>query len=224
MTSKPTGSEVSAAVAVARDLLAAGWRYTTRTPLADDDTIRDLTHPDGGVIAARTSADGTRTELTLAPLSLAQVAGAIRGAGLVDTPAEQPPAVYVVDFASGVPHSQRPGMVAGLCGHAVAPSDWRAGLRTCERCPAISSPLVALLPAIRPIEIPAGGGLDAHDLAEEIYVRIQDLLDQVDLALDVEPIDVEVELAWGEARVFCDDEGLVLARGVITGPGVGGAR
>jgi excisionase family DNA binding protein len=28
-----------------------------------------------------------------------------------------------------------PGYVAGLCGHRVARSEWRAGCRTCERCP-----------------------------------------------------------------------------------------
>ena len=31
----------------------------------------------------------------------------------------------------------RPGYVAGACGHAVAESEWRAGFRTCERCPQI---------------------------------------------------------------------------------------
>lgn len=30
----------------------------------------------------------------------------------------------------------RPGFVAGECGHAVAESEWRAGFRVCERCPA----------------------------------------------------------------------------------------
>lgn len=29
-----------------------------------------------------------------------------------------------------------PGCVVGECGHHVAGSEWRAGLRTCERCPA----------------------------------------------------------------------------------------
>jgi hypothetical protein len=29
----------------------------------------------------------------------------------------------------------RPGFVVGECGHAVAESEWRAGFRTCERCP-----------------------------------------------------------------------------------------
>ena len=28
-----------------------------------------------------------------------------------------------------------PGFVAGLCGHHVARSEWRAGFLTCERCP-----------------------------------------------------------------------------------------
>jgi hypothetical protein len=30
----------------------------------------------------------------------------------------------------------RPGYVVGQCGHAVAGSEWAAGFRTCERCPA----------------------------------------------------------------------------------------
>jgi hypothetical protein len=29
-----------------------------------------------------------------------------------------------------------PGFVVGVCGHRVAGSEWRAGFRTCERCPA----------------------------------------------------------------------------------------
>lgn len=31
-----------------------------------------------------------------------------------------------------------PGYVAGECGHRVAESEWRAGFRTCERCPRAS--------------------------------------------------------------------------------------
>lgn len=30
----------------------------------------------------------------------------------------------------------QPGFVVGTCGHRVAGSEWRAGLRACERCPA----------------------------------------------------------------------------------------
>jgi hypothetical protein len=37
-------------------------------------------------------------------------------------------------FVSG--DVRRPGMVAGTCGHAVAGTEWLAGFRTCERCPA----------------------------------------------------------------------------------------
>lgn len=33
-----------------------------------------------------------------------------------------------------------PGYVAGRCGHRVAESEWRAGFRTCERCPADDEP------------------------------------------------------------------------------------
>jgi hypothetical protein len=34
------------------------------------------------------------------------------------------------------PCGPMPGYVAGRCGHRVAESEWRAGFRTCERCPA----------------------------------------------------------------------------------------
>ena len=30
----------------------------------------------------------------------------------------------------------QPGYVVGKCGHRIATSEWRAGFRTCERCPA----------------------------------------------------------------------------------------
>lgn len=30
----------------------------------------------------------------------------------------------------------QPGFVVGECEHRVAKSEWRAGFRTCERCPA----------------------------------------------------------------------------------------
>jgi len=30
--------------------------------------------------------------------------------------------------------------VVGYCGHRVAESEWRAGFRTCERCPASDYP------------------------------------------------------------------------------------
>lgn len=30
----------------------------------------------------------------------------------------------------------QPGYVVGVCGHRVAGSEWQAGFRTCERCPA----------------------------------------------------------------------------------------
>lgn len=29
----------------------------------------------------------------------------------------------------------QPGYVVGSCGHRLAASEWRAGFRTCERCP-----------------------------------------------------------------------------------------
>lgn len=34
----------------------------------------------------------------------------------------------------GEPFPGREGFVTGLCGHAVAGSEWRAGFRTCEHC------------------------------------------------------------------------------------------
>lgn len=44
------------------------------------------------------------------------------------------------DNVDGVPFEHDgvvyPGYVAGMCGHRVAQSEWRAGLRACERCPA----------------------------------------------------------------------------------------
>lgn len=36
----------------------------------------------------------------------------------------------------GEPFPLRPGYVTGECGHAVAGSEWRAGFRRCEHCPA----------------------------------------------------------------------------------------
>jgi hypothetical protein len=38
-------------------------------------------------------------------------------------------------FDPGPPSGPMPGYVAGRCGHRVAESEWRAGCRTCERCP-----------------------------------------------------------------------------------------
>lgn len=40
-----------------------------------------------------------------------------------------------VKYLGAVEHSERPGFVAGECGHAVAASEWVAGWRVCERCP-----------------------------------------------------------------------------------------
>lgn len=133
------------------------------------------------------------------------------------------PPVYTVDFAAGVPHSHRPGMVAGLCGHAVAPSEWRVGIRYCERCTPIASGLTDLLPQLRPWEFPAdlaGDPIDSGDLAQLVRDRITDLMDLTGLANEGD-IEVTVALAHGEVTVHdADDEDLVLARGVITGPGV----
>lgn len=37
--------------------------------------------------------------------------------------------------APGSPIPDQPGFVVGVCKHRVAASEWRAGFRTCERCP-----------------------------------------------------------------------------------------
>jgi hypothetical protein len=37
--------------------------------------------------------------------------------------------------APGAEIPDQPGNVVGTCGHRVAASEWRAGFRTCERCP-----------------------------------------------------------------------------------------
>lgn len=44
-----------------------------------------------------------------------------------DTPAYPAPGSQIPD---------QPGYIVGACGHRVAGSEWRAGFRTCERCPA----------------------------------------------------------------------------------------
>lgn len=73
---------LTAAMRVGRELHAAGWRYDLRTAMADDTTIRDLLHPSGREIHARTSSDGELTELTMTGLTLEQAADAITAAGL----------------------------------------------------------------------------------------------------------------------------------------------
>jgi hypothetical protein len=40
---------------------------------------------------------------------------------------------------AGEPFPGRKGFVTGLCGHAVAGSEWAAGFRTCERCHAVQA-------------------------------------------------------------------------------------
>lgn len=37
--------------------------------------------------------------------------------------------------APGSDIPDQPGFVVGECGHRLAGSEWRAGFRTCERCP-----------------------------------------------------------------------------------------
>ena len=42
--------------------------------------------------------------------------------------------VFWEPAVAGQPFPGRPGYLTGLCGHAVAGSEWRAGCRWCERC------------------------------------------------------------------------------------------
>lgn len=39
----------------------------------------------------------------------------------------------------GEPFPDRPGYVTGLCGHAVAGSEWQAGMHACERCHGVTN-------------------------------------------------------------------------------------
>jgi hypothetical protein len=41
---------------------------------------------------------------------------------------------YNPAIPAGTPHPLRPGMLVAVCGHGIAPSEWRAGFRLCERC------------------------------------------------------------------------------------------
>ncbi|MDG4832387.1 hypothetical protein O7627_24210 [Solwaraspora sp. WMMD1047] len=118
---------------------------------------------------------------------------------------------YLIDFGAGVPHSARPNMVAGLCGHAVALSEWRAGLLHCERCTPTTSALIDLLPALRPLEVGAG-----ESVGTELHRLIDNLAERLGLA-DEGDIEVFVDLARGEVSVVDGaDEDLVLGRGVVT--------
>lgn len=59
----------------------------------------------------------------------AQVIAALRGAAQAATGAEGP---FYPHPGSQVP--DRPGYLVAECGHSIAGSEWRARLRTCERC------------------------------------------------------------------------------------------
>lgn len=83
MTAERLRADLAAVVAVQRALLAAGWRYDATTPMADGTVERTVTHPTGRTVTACTGPDGT-TALTITGLSLAQVAAAVRAAGLTD--------------------------------------------------------------------------------------------------------------------------------------------
>lgn len=85
MHTKTIRPGLTAAMTAGRALLAAGWMYDSTSPMADDTTIRTLLHPSGREINARTVDGGEQTDLTLTGLTLDQVAGAITGAGLVET-------------------------------------------------------------------------------------------------------------------------------------------
>lgn len=49
--------------------------------------------------------------------------------------------MMTVNQAEGLPFPGRPDYLTGRCGHAVAGSEWKAGYRTCERCPVIEGQL-----------------------------------------------------------------------------------
>jgi hypothetical protein len=98
---------LTAAMAAGRGLLAAGWRYDSTSPMADDSTIRTLLHPSGREINARTSRHGDSTALTMTGLDLVQVAGAITGAGL--TASEQPEHSHIAGSGGG------PGQCSAVC-------------------------------------------------------------------------------------------------------------
>jgi hypothetical protein len=80
---------------------------------------------------------GTRLPLTeiqrvYAPLKLVYAADS-RDEVLSQAPRLLTAPVYPAP-GSAIP--DMPGYVVGECGHRVAASEWRAGCRTCERCPA----------------------------------------------------------------------------------------
>ncbi len=82
MSEKLIRPGLTAAMTAGRALLAAGWRYDSTSPMANDTTIRTLLHPTGREIHARTVDGGEQTDLTMTGLSLEQVAGAVTGAGI----------------------------------------------------------------------------------------------------------------------------------------------
>lgn len=121
-------------------------------------------------------------------------------------PAAEP--VYRVDITDGVPyvgplHGPMDGYVVGLCGHRVAGTEWRAGLRVCERCPSWSGPVTVAAPAS----------------AEQVADAVLDSLARYVNVDDWSP-NVAVDLTAGTMEVTEDFSGDVIARGTVTRPDV----
>jgi hypothetical protein len=72
---------------------------------------------------------------SLSESTVRRVTRSLAGKGLVERVQEK--RTNLVGYArtlAGSPFPGRPGYVTGLCAHAVAGSEWRAGRRWCERC------------------------------------------------------------------------------------------
>lgn len=122
----------------------------------------------------------------------------------VDEPDLRP--VYRVTITDGTPFTTADGYpvtgyVAGLCGHRVAGSEWRAGLRVCERCPRWSGPVTVDAPA------------SATDIADAVLAALRPYVNVDDWSLDV-----DVDLAAGTVEITEEFSGDVIARGTVASP------
>ncbi|WP_229401946.1 hypothetical protein [Micromonospora okii] len=77
---EPERPDLTAAVALLRDLYAAGWLFDSTVPMVDGRE-HTLLHPAGPQITARTR-PGSTVDLTLTGLTLDQAVAAVRAAGL----------------------------------------------------------------------------------------------------------------------------------------------
>jgi hypothetical protein len=91
---------------------------------------------------ARVWLDARGDEVPLEPWQAGRLAdvldvlGAQEAAGLLrDVLQQAEPQGEPVYLEVGSEIPDQPGYVVGSCGHRVAVSEWRAGFRTCERCP-----------------------------------------------------------------------------------------